>query len=116
MSELGSRVEAELRVEVRERLVQQERAWLAHDGAAQRDTLALAAGQLRRLQMEERLDLQRRGDRVNPRVDGGTIDRPHAQPEREVLGDGLVGIERVGLEHHRRSRSWAARRSCPARR
>ena len=48
--------DAELRVEVRERLVHQERARLAHDRAAHRDALALAAGQLRRLAVEQLLE------------------------------------------------------------
>ena len=92
---------AELRVEVRERLVQQKRARLAHDGPPERDPLALAAGQLRRLQMEQLLDLQRLGDRTDTPLDGRAIDAAHAQPEPEVVGDGLVWIQRVGLEHHR---------------
>ena len=91
MSELRARVEAELRVEVRERLVEQERAWLAHDGAAQGDTLPLAAGQLPRLLIEELLDLQRRGDRANPRVDGGTIDARMRSPNARFSATVLCG-------------------------
>ena len=43
--DLGAHLHAQLRVEVRERLVHQERLRLAHDRAAHRDSLALAAGE-----------------------------------------------------------------------
>jgi hypothetical protein len=44
--DLGAGLQPQLRVEVRERLVHQEDLRLAHDRAAHRDALALAAGQL----------------------------------------------------------------------
>jgi hypothetical protein len=47
LRERSAHPDAELRVEVRERLVHQERARLAHDRASHRDPLPLAAGQLR---------------------------------------------------------------------
>ena len=53
LRERGAHPDAQLRVEVRERLVHQERLRLAHDRAAHRDALALAAGELRRLAVEQ---------------------------------------------------------------
>ncbi len=50
--DLGPHLHAQLRVEVRERLVHQEGLRLAHDRAAHRDPLALAAGEVRRLAVE----------------------------------------------------------------
>ena len=50
--DLGAHVDAQLRVEVRERLVHQERGGRAHDRAAHRDALALAAGELGGLAVE----------------------------------------------------------------
>ena len=44
--ELGARTRAEQRIEVRQRLVEQERARFADDGAAERHALALAAREL----------------------------------------------------------------------
>ena len=41
--DVGAHLHAQLGVEVRQRLVHQERGGLAHDRAAQRDPLALAA-------------------------------------------------------------------------
>jgi hypothetical protein len=46
LEDLRARRDAELRVEVRERLVHQKRRRLAHDRAPEGDALALAAGEL----------------------------------------------------------------------
>ena len=46
--DLEPHLHAERRIEVGQRLVEQEGLRLAHDGAADRDALALAAGELRR--------------------------------------------------------------------
>ena len=56
--DLGSRGDAKLRIEVRERLVHQEDARLADDRAAHRDPLALPARELARLPLEEVLDVE----------------------------------------------------------
>ena len=50
--DVGAHLDAQLRVEVRERLVHQEDARHADDRAAHRDALALAAGQLAGLALE----------------------------------------------------------------
>ena len=49
LNQLEPRLDAELRVEVGERLVHQERDRLTHDRARERDTLALPAGELARI-------------------------------------------------------------------
>jgi hypothetical protein len=46
--DLLARLDPQLRVQVRERLVEQEHLRLPYDGAADRDALPLAAGQLAR--------------------------------------------------------------------
>ena len=58
LCELDPHLHPELGVEVRERLVEEENAGLADDGTADGDALALAARELRRLPVEERLDLE----------------------------------------------------------
>jgi hypothetical protein len=61
---------AQRRVEVRQRLVEQEQLGLLDDRAADRDALALAARHLPRLLVELRLDLEhprRLGDRGRSR-------------------------------------------------
>ena len=56
--DLDAHLGAQQRVEVRQRLVEQERLGLAHDRAPHRDALALPAGELARLALEQVLDLQ----------------------------------------------------------
>ena len=58
LRELAAHVHAQLRVEIRQRLVHQERRGLAHHRAAERHALALAARQLRRPAVEQAVDLQ----------------------------------------------------------
>ncbi len=52
LGDLEAHLHAQRRVEVRQRLVEQEGLGLAHDGAADGDALALAAGELARLAVE----------------------------------------------------------------
>ena len=61
--DLGSHLHAQLRVEVRERLVEQEHGRIAHDRAPHRHALALTAGQLLRLAVEIRRQIE---DRSRP--------------------------------------------------
>ena len=51
--DLAAHLVAELRVEVRQRLVEQEELRVAHDGPADGDALALPAGELARIAVEE---------------------------------------------------------------
>ena len=59
--ELDPHLHAQLRVEVRERLVEEEHLGMAHDGAAHRDALPLTAGELPGLALEELLDAENLG-------------------------------------------------------
>jgi hypothetical protein len=56
LGDLRAHLNAELRVEVGQGLVEQEDRGLAHDRAPHGDPLALAAGQLLRLAIEELLE------------------------------------------------------------
>ena len=98
--DLGARLDAELGVEVGERLVHQEHGRLAHDRATERDALALAAGQLARLLLEV-LEVEDPGRFLDPLVDLGLGDLAQLQPERHVVVDRHVRVERVALEDHR---------------
>ncbi len=60
--DLGAHLDAELGVEIGERLVEQEEGRVADQRAAHGDALALAAGKLARLAMEQPLDLEKAGD------------------------------------------------------
>ena len=99
--DLGAGLDAELRVEVRQRLVHQEHRRLADDRPAERDALALAARQLLRLAVEQLLEAEDPGRVVDPLLDVGLRDLPELQPERHVVADRHVRVERVALEDHR---------------
>ena len=61
LADLDPHLHAQRRIEVGERLVEQERLGLAHDRAADGDALALAAGELARLAVEIIGQVQGRG-------------------------------------------------------
>jgi hypothetical protein len=64
-ADLAAHVDAQLRVEVRQRLVEEEDLRLAHHGAADGDALALAAGEVLGTAVEQHVDLQHLRDRVD---------------------------------------------------
>ena len=99
--DVGAHLDAQLRVEVRQRLVHQEHARLADDRAAHRDPLPLAAGQLPRLALEVVDKTEHR--RHLPHAAFARLLR-HArdsQWERDVRRHGEVWVQRVVLEDHR---------------
>ena len=99
--DLRAHLDAELRVEVREGLVHEERLRLADDRAAHRDALALAAGERARLALEERLEVEDARGVLDAALDLVLRDLLDAEPEGDVLEDGEVRVERVALEDHR---------------
>ena len=56
--QLDPHLDAQLGIEIGQRLVEQEHLGLLHQRASDRDPLALAAGELRRLAIEHAADLQ----------------------------------------------------------
>ncbi len=99
--DLGAHLDAQLGVEVGERLVEQEQRRVARQRAAHRDALALAAGELAGLAIQQVLDLQHLRDARDRRVALGLGHVAHLQPEADVLRHVHVRVERVALEHHR---------------
>ena len=90
----------QLGVEVGQRLVEEEDARLAHDGAADRHALALAAGELRGAAVEQRVETQKLRRGVDLALDLGTRGADVFEAERHVLAHGHVRVQRIGLEHH----------------
>jgi len=89
----------ELAVERAERLVKQQNVRLHHDGARERDTLALATGQRVGVAFAKRREPNHR-ERL--RDLGGDVRLGHAAPNqtvRDVLGNGHVGEERIVLKY-----------------
>ena len=99
--QLGAHRHAQLRVEVRQRLVHQEGLRLAHHRAAHRDALALAAGERAGLAVEQRLEAERLRDLVDALLAHGLRHLAQLQAEAEVVAHRHVRVERVVLEHHR---------------
>ncbi len=99
-ADLDPHLHAQLGVEVRQRLVEQEGLRLAHDGAAHGDALALAAGELARLPLEKGVDAQQLGGIPHARLDLGLGNAAVLQAVGHVVVDVHMRIERVVLEHH----------------
>ncbi len=72
---------AQLGVEIGQRLVHQTDRRLGDDGAAERDALLLAAGKLRRLALEQRIEAEQRRHAVQTPRPLGRGHLAHAQPE-----------------------------------
>ncbi len=98
--ELDPHLHPEFGVEIAEGLVKQEQLRLAHDRAADRDALPLAAGKLARLTAKQFSDAQYFRRAAHAPRDVGPVVPGHPQAEAEILFDRHVRIERVGLEHH----------------
>jgi hypothetical protein len=98
--DLDAHLHAQFGIEVRERLVEQEHLRFAHDGPADGDTLALAAGELFRPPLHQLVDLQDIGGMLDALFGILLGIAVHAQTEAEVLLDRHVRIERIGLENH----------------
>ena len=98
--QLDAHLAAQGGVEVGQRLVEQEDLRLAHDGSADGDALALAAGQIAGPAFEVRVQLQDARGLIDFAVAFGLGHAREAQGERHVLADRHVRVERVGLEHH----------------
>ena len=99
--DLGAHLHAQACVEVREGLVHQEDPWLAHDRAAHRDALALAAGELAWLALQQLAQAERLAGALDPAPDLRLRLVARPQAERDVVEHRHVRVERVVLEHHR---------------
>ena len=100
-ADLAPHLGAKLRVEVRERLVHEAHRLLGDDGAPERDALLLAAGELRRLAIEQRGQPEQLGD---AREALPTLRGRHAadlQAEDDVFFHAQMREQRVRLKHHR---------------
>jgi hypothetical protein len=82
------------------RLVHEERLRLPRDGAAHGYTLALSAGEVRRLPLQQTCEIEELGDLLHASPDLRLRRPPHLQAVPEVLAHAHVRVERVALEHH----------------
>jgi hypothetical protein len=101
LGDLRARLDAQLGVEVRERLVHQEHRRVAHDRAAERDALALAATQRLGLAVKQVADREHVGGFLHALVDLGLRRLAQLEAESHVVIHRHVRVERIALEHHR---------------
>ncbi|MCY1301664.1 hypothetical protein D9M70_512890 [compost metagenome] len=101
MFQLRAHLGAQLGVEIGEWLIHEKDARRAHDRTGERDALALAAGELLRKAGEHGLEFHPPGNLGDTLF--AFLLRHFADPKRvaDVLLDGQVRIERIGLENHR---------------
>ena len=93
-------LDAQLRIEIRQRLVEQEDRRIADNRASDRDALPLAARKLCRPSLEQGVELQHFGRRLNLGIDLCSRCAQILETERQILMHGHMRIESVGLEHH----------------
>src|SRR5699024_9711051 len=100
LDDLGAHAGTQLGVQVGQRLVQQEDGRVTDHGAAQSDTLALAARQSLGLAVQQVLDLQDLGGLMDALVDLVLRGLAQLEAEGDVLVNGHVGVQSVALEDH----------------
>jgi hypothetical protein len=91
----------QLGVEIRQRFIHQADARLRNNGAPERHALALPAGQLRRLALEQLFETDDLRHALKPLVALGAGYPAHAQAEDDILGHAQMRKQGVGLEDHR---------------
>src|SRR5690349_19080601 len=99
--DVRAHLDAQLRVEVRQRLVHQKDGGPAYDRATHRDPLALAAGERTRLPLQVRLEVENARGLVDTTADLALRDLRDLQRKRDVVAHAQVRIQRVALEDHR---------------
>ena len=97
---LDTQVGTELCIQIRERLVEKEDVHVAHKGAPDGDSLALAARKRRRLPLEKRLYLKDIGSACHAFLDLALRHAGVLEAERHVSFDGHLRVQRVALENH----------------
>ena len=100
LDDLSAHLVTQLGVEVGQRLVHQEDLRAADDGAADGDTLPLAAGQGLGLTVEVLRDVEDLGGLFDLAVDLRLGDLLQLEGEGHIIINSHVGIERVVLEDH----------------
>ena len=99
LAQLEAHPLAEHGVEIRQRFVEKEHGGLNHERAGESDPLTLPTAELAgqaRLHTREPDHVEHP---ANPPRDPRARRSPHPEPERDIVEDGLVGEQRIVLEH-----------------
>jgi hypothetical protein len=100
LADLGAHLQAHFRVEVGERLIEQEDLGIQHQSAGERHALLLPARELPRVALAEAAQPQIVQHLHNAGVDPGRCDLPQLEPVADVLLHRHVRPQGVVLEHH----------------
>ena len=100
LDDLAAHLDAHLGIEVRERFIEEENLGLPHDRASHSDALALAAGEGFWLSQKKLLEAENRRRLVDPLLDLRLGEFPELEPERHVLVNAHVRVERIVLKDH----------------
>ena len=99
-ADLLAQADADLGVERRQRLVEQQHARARRQRAGQRDALLLAARQLEGIALAVAGEADELEHLLDARVALGLRLARDLEAEADVVGDVHVGEQRIGLEHH----------------
>jgi hypothetical protein len=99
--DLGAHLHPQLGIEVAKRLVHEEGLGVPHDRPSHGHPLALTAGELGRLAVQQRGQVQHLGRLGHLGLDLGLGQLGQSQREGDVLAHRHVRVQRVGLEDHR---------------
>jgi hypothetical protein len=99
--DLRARLHPQLGVQVRQRLVHQERLRLAHDRPPHRHPLPLPTRERLGLAVQIRREVEHLGRLLHPRPDLVLLHPGDLQREPHVVRHRHVRVQRVVLEHHR---------------
>ena len=99
-ADLAAQLLPKLGIQIGERLVEQANRRLGDQSPAERDALLLAAGKLRGLAPQQRLQSEQRCDTPEPARYLLSGDAANRKAEGDVVGDRQMRKQRVGLKHH----------------
>jgi hypothetical protein len=99
--DLEAHLLAQVGIEIRQGLVEEQRLGLHHERPGERHALLLAAGQLARIAVGECLEPRHREDRIDALDDLGFRQLPEGESVADVLAHVHVRPERIALEDHR---------------
>src|SRR5208337_3220703 len=99
MAQPGTRLLAQLWVEIGQRLVEQDDGRLVNQRPRERHALLLAAGQLVRIALGEMLKADPVERTLDAGLDVGGADMPQLEAVCDVLKYRAVRPQRVGLKH-----------------
>ena len=94
LADLGAHLHAKLGVQIRERLVHEERGRVTDDRPSHRDPLTLTAGERSRLALEEVLEVEHARRLAHLPVDLSLLQSPQLEAEGDVVVDVQVGRAR----------------------